>query len=202
MPNKRIKRDEPGIGGYSELIFLCISFLVGAVLGSLLVPCFSAEGEGWFPSYYASVISAQAYPGIKSFFISNSVLLIIIFSGAFVKYGIFMIPAAIGFKGLTISLSVTCYIRAFGIRGYLPAVFSIFFSAFIVVAALMLLSCQAIDYTRAVNRRGAGTAFGRLRFDRGYFFSGSIALLLIFIAGIIHCYLMPVFTYMTMAFVR
>lgn len=201
MASRRGNRDEPS-NAYSKLGFACLSFLAGAFLGSLLVPCLSAGGEGWFADYYGLICSGQAYQSFKSFFISNSLMLLVIFTGAFVRWGVFAVPCVMAAKGFTVSFAVTCYIRAFGAKGYLPAVFAIFFSSFIVVSSFMLLSCQALDYSRLISRRGPGSGFGRIRFDRGYLFSGLIALMLIMAAGVLHCYLMPVFTYMTMGFVK
>lgn len=198
MSYRKKKRDEQHFHIAGELLFLCGAFLIGALGGSVFASFF----ESALPSAFISIIDGSSAPSFKIFFLSNAFLLLIIFSGAFVRYGLAAIPLSIVAKGFSVSLAVTSYIKFYGIRGYLPALFSLFFTSFIVVLALILLACQALEYSKAVSHKGSGAVFGRLRFDRGYFFSALISLLLIFVAELLHCYLMPVFTLMTISFIQ
>ncbi|MEA4921362.1 MAG: hypothetical protein VB078_10645 [Clostridiaceae bacterium] len=198
MAYRKKKRDEQHFHVAGELLFLCGAFLIGALIGSIFASIF----ESALPSAFYSIIDGSSSPSFKAFFLTNAFLLLVIFISAFVRYGLAAIPLTIATKGFSVSVAVTSYIKFYGIKGYLPALFSLFFTSFIVVLALILLSCQALEYSKAVSRKGSGAAFGRLRFDRGYFFSAVVSLLLIFIAELLYCYLMPIFTLMTISFIQ
>lgn len=188
---RRFKRDEQGVIS-GRLLFICAVFLLGGMLGSLLVPCLADDSR-----YYLSAVSEEG-EGFRSFFVFNSLLLAAIFAGGFYRKGRPLILIAIAAKGFMCAFSVTCFIRAYGARGYLPAFLSVFFSSLVILPVMALLACRALELCADIGKRGRGAYMARG--NREYIISAIVSLALIAAAGVIHCYIMPVFTFMTAGF--
>lgn len=194
MSRKIRKTDEQNIIS-GEIILLCAVFLLGALLGSLLASLVSFKGgvSGiWFNPAYVS----EGGAAFKVFTISNLMLLLSIFLSAFIWRGQVLVPTAIFIKGFSIAIAVTSFIKVYGKGGYLPALFSCFLSSFIVMLAFILLSGRALDVAAQKKNPSA-----RLNMGNDYLLSGAISLILVIIAGVIHCFIMPVFVRVFISFV-
>lgn len=190
---RRAKRDEQQFKISGTLLFVCAVFLLGGILGSLLVPCLADDSQ-----YYLSSVSAEGV-GFKSFMLFNGLLIAAIFAGGFYSKGRPLILTAIAAKGFMCAFSVTCYIRAYGAKGYLPAFLSEFFSSLIVLPVMALMACRGLELCAEISRRGRGMTY-MTHGGREYMTSAFVSLALTAAAGVIHCYIMPVITFMTAGF--
>lgn len=185
----------------SELFYLCGSFLIGAVIGSFFASGFRLEPDGVIASYFNYIITEAAVPSLRGFLLLNSLFLLVLFLGTVLRIGSCIIPITIAVKGLVFSAEITCFIKLFGLKGYFPAITSMFLSSIITVSAIILFSCQSMEYNRYSSKRSPGAILKRAPIGRELIISAVLSFLLIVVAGIIHCYLMPFFTLMTVSIV-
>ena len=185
MAGRTRRRDEPAFDLTTELILLCGAFLMGATVGSFFASGFSLKAGSFFSDYLTGLANGVGGLSFRAFMVYHGVLVLLIFLGAFAGIGSVVVPFAVAVKGFTLSAAITCYIKLFGIRGYLPAAVSFLASGFVVVAVLLLLACRALEYSR-IN--------GRKRIERSYFLSGGAACRMIARAGLLHCWVLNFLT--------
>ena len=176
-------------------LFICGAFLTGALVGSLIVSCLPESGQGMLSSYYAAVAGGEMQTSLRSELLQSTLLIGIIFVSAMLRCGSTIIPAAAAVKGASISFRISCFIRAYGIKGYFPAVISIFIPALISSSAVILFSAKALEHSYMISCRGYGSRGRYEGFDRTFGFSAAAALFLSLAASVIYCCIGPIFAY-------
>lgn len=190
---KRRAGDKPGFGISRETLLLCGIFLIGGVFGSFFASGFELDTENLF-SNYGSAVGLIMSPPFKLFFFYHAILLAIIFLSVFMKWGMLFIAGALAIKGFSLSIAITCYIKVFGLKGYIPALLSLFPAAFCIMAVLLIMSSHATRHIKNSPFPGRGIPFFKIRSDNTYFFSAAFCLTVIFIAGLVHCYIISLLT--------
>ena len=117
---KRRAGDKPGFGISRETLLLCGIFLIGGVFGSFFASGFELDTENFF-SNYGSAVGLIMSPPFKLFFFYHAILLATIFFSVFMKWGMVFVAGALAIKGFSLSIAITCYIKLFGLKGYIPA---------------------------------------------------------------------------------
>ena len=163
MKRRALRGDRPRM-----MAVLIAAFLFGALLGSLLVSCLKTEGGGAYAVYYRSLCQGTYRPSLQLMLTSGLVCASLVFFGAFSRLGALIVPVCLGAKGFVLSFAVTSCIRAFGARGYLPAMPALLLPGFSELFVLTLMGCRALEYSAASGRRGMTSALGLIRGDRSF----------------------------------
>lgn len=176
---KRTTTSQSGIP-MSYLMLLIGAFSVGAVAGSLWA---SADGTTTL-LLTSRLLGGGGTPAIRMICF-DLILLALVFAAAFVRKGAPMCALAFFLKGLLLSLTVTACVGVLGAPGWGAAFALAFGSGFLSVAALLLLSLQALQPVgKRLNR-------GKSHPDNVYYLTTLLCAAILGISELVYWYLAP-----------
>ena len=164
-----------------RLLLLTAAFLLGAVLGSVLMGDDSKTGAMLVDGLLGSPRGAAALRLIWL----DLVLLALVFGAAFLRSGMVLCGLALAGKGLLLSLTVTACIGTLGTPGWGAAFALVFGSGFLSVAALFLLALQALQPAGRRLQRGRSLP------DRVYYLTGALCAVIMGASELVFFYLAP-----------
>lgn len=146
MTMKKRRRDELAAEIAGELVFLSGAFLLGAVFGSFFSSGFSMKHIAADDFLDGSIGLLSSF---KIYFLIHGSLLGLITLGSFFPFGRIAVPFSIAAKGFLLAMPITCWVRIFGIRGYLPAATMFLLSEMICIFGFLMLGCRAAMQSKA-----------------------------------------------------
>ena len=192
MNRRGIRRDEL-LGRYMPaLCLLSACFLLGAIMGSFFAAGLPESADRYVESYIRRLSASEGAALFKSSFWPAFLLLALVFFSGFGRLNALVVPAVFLVRGFMMSLAITAFIRAYGFRGYLPAVLAEFFSGFVITLSLFLLSLSSFSPPDVWLRRpGRRVRAPRLSPDPSYYMTAAVCLAAVLLAALLYAYLMP-----------
>ena len=151
-------------------------FLLGALAGSLC-----GARVPWMQPFFSTVGQADNF---WNAFWPDGTLLGILFLVGLLRMGCLPVLGAVAAKGFLLAAQSTGLVLAMGRTGYGAAFFQMLMPGFLSLAAILLLSRQALARKNAIGRR-------QLRPDNAFFLAAVICLALTMLAAGMACCISP-----------
>lgn len=174
------------------ICLLSVCFLLGAIVGSFFAAGLPVSASSYVENYVQRLTASSGSELFKSSFWPAFVMLALVFFSGFGRLSTLVIPAVFLVRGFTMSLAITAFIRAYGLKGYLPAILAEFFSGFVITACLLILSLFSFSLSSSWSRRiGRRTGGPRIALDSSYYLTASLCLTAVLLSSLLYAYLMP-----------
>ncbi len=172
-----------------RLIVLVTCFLAGAVIGSFFAANMSGAALAYVEGYISGTgLALGRFDGAEIAIALDFVLLACAAASAFFRFGAAVPPVVLAAKGFLLSVPVTAFIGAFGMRGYLAAFPVAFLGGFLSVAAMVPVAAQS--FNASLEQRGARHA--RRLPDRTYLLTCAVCAGVTALASLLSVFLTPV----------
>ncbi len=182
MAKRIVHRDRPG-----PLTRLYWPLLLGSIAGSLLAASLRTEEGGLYTRHFEQLMQGGEWVALRACVRFELMLAALVFCGALAAPGALLIRGSAFLQGAALSLTVTTYIRAFGPRGYAPALLQTLIPGLIELFVLLLLGCRALEHSRDSRQRDLAASLRHLRGDRSFLLCLPLSCVLLFIACVIRC---------------
>lgn len=174
---------------------LLISFVIGIVIGAILINRLNPEDKLGISSYLSMVVELMSSNGnktidiFKSSLFTNFRIALIIWGLGFFLIGIIIIPIIIGWKGIAIGFTVGFMVKEFGIKGFIFSLTSLLPHYLIILPGFITIG--AISASNSINRK---KSHGKIAYKRNFVDYNTIFFiffLLIVIGSLIEGFFIP-----------